>query len=214
MVNYEENEETDQWYTPESIAWKLYNDTFDGALSAGVLGFGPTGETDQIAYTFEMLLSVFLEMLFHMMMLDSAKDLEERIEKGEDIDNSELENNLLEPNFDYFDMDLFLPTIEKKFVKISHLVRVSTFERVNDDFIGDLIHGRYCRIILRHNQEDTHYFNSIDSLDKYDFIPSEGFEPKKKLRDIYAVLKLNDKIYQIYFDRITNVSADIIEKMF
>ena len=209
--NNEENNEFDAWYTPESIAWKLYNDTFDEALSSNVLAFGPPGETDHTAYVFEMLLSVFLEMLFHMMALDSAKELEERIENGEDVD---VDNSDLEPNFDYFDMDLYLPIIEKKFVRISHLARVFTLERIEDEFVGEIMRGRYCRIILRNNCEDTHYFDSIGSTDNYDFIPSEGFEPKKNLKDIYAILKLNDKIYKIYFDHIQKIGADIAEKMF
>lgn len=199
----------DDWYTPESIAWKLYNETFSEAMSASVLGFGPVGDNDHVSYIFEMLLSVFFEMLFQMMVIDNAKFMEEKAERGEDVDDSDLE-----PDFEDFNFGLFMPIIETKFKRISYLVNVVDYERNGDEFdmeyVNNMMKERFCRVILRHNYEDTHYFDEIGSDSNYDFIPSEGFEKKNNLRDVFAVLKLNNKIYKIYFSRIDKIGSNII----
>lgn len=205
-------DEYDQWYDPKTLAWHLYNDTFSEAMSSQIFGFGPAGEDDIISWYFEIFLSIFLEMMFHMMLLDNAKLLEDNEEGYFDEED-------LEPNFEDFDMGLFLPIIDKKFKRISLLARVIEYERNPDDefekeMLDDMIKGRYCRIILRHNSEDTHYFESIESSELYDFIPSEGFEPKTKLKDVYAILRLNNKVYKIYFDNLEKIGANIVNKMF
>lgn len=192
----------DNLYTPESIAWKLYQDNIDEPLSAQILGLGPPGEDDEITYKFELLLSVFMEMLLHMMRMDNIKECEES------NDNLDLD---LEPNFEDFDVELYYPVIRSKFKKISYLASVETFNKNDDpDYLIHVVKDRYNRVILKNNPEDTHYFEEIDSDDQYDFIPCMGYEPKTKLKDVYAILNIYNKMYKIRFDIIEKIGADII----
>jgi hypothetical protein len=143
------------------------------------------------------------------MIIDNAKFMEEKAERGEEVDNS-----YLEPDFEDFDFELFMPTIETKFKRISYLVNVVCYERNGDEFdmeyVNNMMKERFCRVILRHNYEDTYYFDEIGSDANYDFIPNEGFEKKNNLRDVFAVLKLNNKIYKIYFSRIDKIGSNVI----
>lgn len=212
QLNDYETSEFNQLYNPKTLAWHLYNDSITETMSSQIFGFGPTGEDDIVSWYFEIFLSVFLELMFNIMITDSAKIIEEN--ESECFDDTDLE-----PDYEDFDMGLYLPIIEQKFKKISLLVRAREFERYpTDEYekedLDNMIKRRYCRIILRHNYEDTHYFDSINSDDFYDFIPNEGFEPKTKLRDVYAILRLNNTVYQIYFDNVERLSTHITNKMF
>lgn len=204
--------EYDNWYTPKTIAWKLYNDTSDDAMSSNILGFGPEGDADHLTYMFELLLAIFFEMLYQMMAIDNAKIIEERLESGYDLN---IDEELI-PDFEDFDMSLYLPIIENKFKRISHLVRIATYERYDEnekDYLIEVMKGRYCRVVLRYNDEDNYYFENSENSDDFDFIPNEGYQKKNKLRDIYAILKLNDKIYEIYFDEMKKIGTNIVDKM-
>jgi hypothetical protein len=185
------NTDTD-YYTPESIAWKIYQDDDDKPLSSQILGFGPEGESDYLLYKYEMLLSIFLEMLIHIMKMDI-------LEVNSDIN----EDDDIEPSFEEFDMDHYYPIIKNKFKKISYLVSVNTYDNFDDkEYLLEIIKNRYSRIILRNNPEDTHYFDQIHSIDYYDFIPSEGYKQQNKLKNIFSILILNKKVYTFYFDSI------------
>lgn len=183
----------DTFYTPESIAWKLYQDDNDTPLSSQILGFGPPGEINELEYNFELLLSVFFEMLIHMLKIDLLTD--------DTIDSND--SNELQPNFENFDMELYYPIIRSKFKKISYLVTVETFSRDDDkDYLLEVVKDRYSRVILRHNPDDEHYFNKINSVEYYDFIPCAGFASKKYLRDIFAICTINSNMYRVRFDNI------------
>ncbi len=191
-------------YTPATIAWKLYQDDKDEPLSAQLLGLGPSGEVDEIAFKFELLLSVFLEMILHMMKIDTLKEYENNIENTEELN--------LEPDFEDFDIDLYYPIIKSKFKKICYLVNVEIYNKNDDpEYLIHVVKDRYSRVILKNNPDDTHYFESIGSNEQYDFIPCEGYEPKKKLRDVYAIMNIGNKIHKIRFDTIDKIGPQIIK---
>ena len=187
------HENDDTYYTPETIAWKLYQDDDDTPLTSKLLGFGVDDGTCENEYTFELLLSVFLEMLIHMMKIDSLKDIDENTN---DIS--------LEINFENFDMSLYFPIIRNKFKKIFYLCSVETYDRNDDkDYLLEIVKKRYSRIILRKNKEDSHYFESIGSLDEYDFIPCDGYKQQRQLKNIFSIMSIGPHMYKIRFDKIS-----------
>lgn len=213
-------EDNDYFYTPETIAWKLYQDDDDTPLSSKILGFGPSCDidgvdgvdgvngantVDHVACVFEMLLSIFCEMLIHMMKIDVLKMNEENL-----LDLANLTNSI-DLDFEDFDMELYYPVIRNKFKKISYLVSVETFDSNDDkDYLLEVVKDRHSRVILRHNLTDTYYFDEIDSDNYYDFIPCLGYKSKKKIKDVYSILSINDKMYRIRFDPIEKIGSEII----
>lgn len=199
----EQIDQIDDFYTAELIAWKLYQDDDYTPLTSQVLGFGPSGETDEKTYIFEMLLSIFLEMLIHMMKMDHLKSMEECLD--------DLEQDF-EPDFENFDMELYYPIIRNKFKKISYLVSVEIYDTNEDkDYLFEVVKDRYSRVILRQNPSDTHYFEEIGSDDNYDFIPSIGYTPKTNLKDVFAILTIGQKMHKIKFDAVQKIGAEIIK---
>lgn len=185
------NEYYNDLHTPRSIAIKLYTDENETPFTANILGLGPPGENDELFHRFELLLSIFLEMMIHMMVYDPDDPKKE-------IDLYDMSN---QPNFADFDMELYYPIIRNKFKKISHLLSIETYERNDDiDYLLEVVKDRYNRVILLNNPEDTHYFLSINSCEQYDFIPSQGSEPCKKLKNIYSIMNIGPKLYKISFD--------------
>jgi hypothetical protein len=197
------------YYTPQTIAWKLYTDTLDQALSSVILGFSDKTETDPQSYMFELLLSIFCELLLIIMFMDNV-ELKEEL----NIDNFE---NQLNINFDDFYMELYLPIIETKFKVLSHIINIETYDRNDEnekDYLKLISKGRYCRLILKQNYEDQNYFKNNENSEDYSFITNENYQKKNKLNDIFAILLLNDKMYKIYFDNITKIGENITQKMF
>lgn len=197
----EQNENEDTYYTPETIAWKLYQDDDDKPLTAKLLGFGVDDGTCENEYTFELLLSVFLEMLIHMMKIDSLKNSNDLNDPNDKENTDEVS---LEFDFEKFDMNLFFPIIRNKFKKIFYLCSVETYDRNDDkDYLLEIVKKRYSRIILRKNKEDSHYFESIGSLDEYDFIPCDGYKQQRQLKNIFSIMSIGPHMYKIRFDKIS-----------
>lgn len=217
MENPHDDNFDDNFYDASTIAWKLFQDDSNTPLSACILPFGPEGETDMVTYNFELLLSIFMELLMHIMTIEIAKEVEKEIEEA--VENNENDINVdnidLDPYYDDFNMDNYLETIVTKFKRIGHIANVQTFEIVDDEYekeyLGLVIKDRYCRIILKNNPTDTHYFVSINSDEQFDFIPSADYQKKNKLKDVYAVLMLNNKLYKIYFDKIEKMGANLFK---
>jgi len=157
-----------------------------------ILGFGANDGSNSLTYVFEMLLSVFLEMVIHMMKIDIMQCNEEN--------NTELD---LDPDFDDFDLNLYYPTIRNKLKAASVLVSIQTIDasEEDNDYLIEVSRDRYARIIIKNNPEDTHHFDNTGNTDNYGFIPSDGYKYKTELRDIYAVWVINKKLYTVRFTK-------------
>ena len=200
IPDFESNEMTntpDDFYTPKTIAWELYQNNDDTPLSSQILGFGPNDGSTPNEYTFELLLSIFLEMLFHMIRMDLLEN------NANDTDDANDANDDPEIDLKYFDMELYYSTIRNKFKKISYLCTIETYDKNDDkDYLLEIVKNRYSRIILRSNPEDEHYFDEIDSVDDYDFIPCVGYKQQKNIKNIFSVMSIGSKMYKIKFDTI------------
>lgn len=201
-LNYLNND----FYSTKTMAWELYYNNDNKPLSSQLLGFGPIDDGDELTYRFELLLDIFVQMLLIMLEEELIK------EKEENSEDLESDNITAEINFNYFDMDLFYPEIRNKFKKISYLLTIETYDRNDDkEYLFLVAKDRYNRIILKNNPEDNHYFKDLDNNVYHEFIPSQGFEPKNKLKDIYAIMNINSKMYKIKFDTIEKIPQNLIK---
>ena len=186
------------YHTTKTIAYQLLFDDESKALSSQIQSFLPMGYSDELGdpltYTYELLLSIFLELLYFMLYI-------QKINVEDPVDLDDLDN--IDFDLTNFNMDLYLPTIEKKFKIIGYLVGVIAFDRdENDEYIKEMTHKRFCRIILRDNIENKHHFDTNQTNEHYGFIYNDSYVKQTTMRDVYGICLLNDKIYKIYFDRV------------
>ena len=194
---YDEYECNDTIYTPENIAWKLLMDDDDEKLSSAIQTFCPSfedTESDSVSYFFEVLLTIFMEMIFDLAILLNMKENETN---GEDF--------MFDPDMDNFNMEDFIPTLKKKFNKISIITHVSEYEK-NDPVLESVIGNRYCRIILKHLPKDRPLFKKYNVSEdmNYHMVLGSNFTSKKKLKEVYAVIIIKDIAYKIYFDTLSH----------
>jgi len=187
-----------EYYTPQTIAWKLIMDDNDEALSGALLGYADGGDDDPASFMFEILVTIFIEMIFDIAVIAQATD-----------DESKLQDFEFNPDMGKFDLDLFINTIKKKFNKISYICSVETYNKkeMSKHELAELqetVNNRYCRIILKHNPDDRKIFKTKNIAENYHMILNETYIRKKHLRDIYAIVMLYDKVYEIHFDNVPN----------
>jgi hypothetical protein len=185
-----------EYYTPQTIAWKLLMDDTDEALSGALLGFGDGEDDDPESFMFEILITIFIEMVFDIAVVAQASN-----------DGSTSQDFEFNPDMEKFDLDLFIDTIKKKFNRISYICSVTTYDKksMSSYELNELqktVNNRYCRIILKHNPDDKKTFRKKQIDENYHMILNENYRIKKHLKDIYAIVIINEKVYQIYFDKV------------
>ena len=192
LVENDENR-PDEFYTPENLAWKLLMDNIDeeltGVLQANSQDFQK--EDDPSSFLFEILITIFMEMIFDIAIIMNASENESN--------NSDEEFN---PDMKNFDIDDFLPKLKEKFERVSILLNIEKHKRINtDENLRDIIDNRYCRVILRYYHEDKKLFRKyqVPSELHYHMILNGNYIKKPKLENIYAIIMLNDYVYQISF---------------
>lgn len=176
-------------YTPKSIAWKLLMDDDIAVLSAKLFEINPDdlNDTDPNSYLFEILITIFMEMIFNSAILISATN-------DDDIES-------FNPDLSKFNINNFLPLIKEKFKKINILAVVNEFEN-NEHTSNKILSGRYCRIILKCDIKSHHFFKKNNIDENYHMILNTDFKKSNKLNNIYATVIINNVINQIYFDKI------------
>ena len=185
--------------TPQSIAWKLLTDDYHEDLSAALLAFSPDilKEDDPVSFSFEMLLTICLEMVSHMALIMNTKE--------ETLENDEV--TLTEKNFLFED---FFTQIKKILGRVSVLFSYIKYDNNNNDYtINKILNDRYCRIVFRYNKKDKVYFDKNDVPDDvcYHFILNESYEHKKDLREIFAVIVKKDDIYKLSFNKVNKITS-------
>ena len=181
-------------YTPKSIAWKLLFDDDITTLSSAIFAYDPDDyedkyDGDQDSYSFEILITIFMEMIFNSAILMGSSE------------DGNVES--FEPDLSKFNINDFLPLIKDKLKKINVLANI--IEYTSKECDKHILNKRYCRIILKHDKTTKHFFISNDITENYHMILNKDFTKKKSLKDIYAIVSLNNHIYQIYFDKINIV---------
>jgi len=175
-----------EFYTPEQLAWKLLMDDIDTSKVAQLLTFREGFGTDDnpITFTYEILITIFMEMIFDLVLINHHAN----------------SDNIFVPDFDKFDINLFLPLLEENFKKINIILNISTYD-VQDD-MQYILDNRYCRVILRHIdkqyfieheiEEELNYHMILNGLNKIHY---------NKLTDVYAIIIIKNNLFKIQFDK-------------
>lgn len=187
-------------FTPETLAWRLLiddelkNDTNIKQIMASI-DLNEESNPDifnREAYLFEILLIVYLEMLFGWYKLLHLMENENSTEFK--LNLSELKLKDLEEPF------------KEKFKLLGYMLNI--YEITNKNYYDYLRNESYCRIALRDLPSDSGFFeinkNRIDPEKRYHFILNSNFKGKSVLRDIFMLLVINDIGYKISFNLISN----------
>jgi hypothetical protein len=199
----EDNENRpDEYYTPQNLAWKLLMDDLDEELTGVLQANSPDfqWEEDPSSFLFEILITIFMEMIFDMAIIMNSSENE--------FNNCDKE---FKPDMKKFNIDDFLPKLKEKFERVSILINIEKHKRTNsDEFLKEIIDDRYCRVILRYYHEDKKLFRKYNVPDDlhYHMILNGNYKKKNKLDDIYAIIILNDFVYQISFLPIKQLGSE------
>jgi hypothetical protein len=181
-------------HTPDSIAWKLLVDEnfVDlGENKGQLIGFLEQGEINDkleaTAIEFEILITIYLEMVIGWYKL---------LYLMENPDGPEFKLDLTNIKID----DLTNPFKEKMLV-LGYILNVTEFK--NLEIYEEFKKKSYCRVALRNLKEDEGFFimnkKNIPNDKLYHFILNSNFKSVYNLREIYAIIKINNIGYKINF---------------
>jgi len=186
------NDIDDQWmndyHTPQTMAWKLLMSDDIKNLSSTILSFNADGNDDAqdpISFTFEIMITIFAEMLCSLATLMSEDD--------EDVRKKLVLSD-------------FFETITEKLLKASVSMHINVIEKEwleNDDgYFKGMINKRYCKVILRDNPDEEILFEKygVPSENMYHMLLNPKYKKQKNLRDVEALFCVKNNIYQISFD--------------
>lgn len=175
-------------YTPEDLSWKLLTDNELTSATAEILTADSEGG-NQNTYLFEILLTMYIEML-----INNAK-LFHLINKSESGSIITLDDFRL--NFDGLTIDQLTDPFREKLLKIKYFLRIETVTNL-DKFC-------YCKILFRDLPSNDVFFQGHANITKkYHFILCSTFKqtPYMKLEDIYAIAYINGTNYRVNFEKV------------
>jgi len=183
-------------YDPKTLAWKLLVDDI-GGIDNVIMGFSPDNNTEDYAegYFFEILIIMFMEMFFGLAVM---------MHEGEN--ESQNKNNKFKLKMEDVIFQSYFDTIHEKFKHVKILSKVilhnvNTLDNNGKSLLKNIVDDRYCRIILKDCKKDSNYFAKNKINENYHIIFNELHTHKTKLNDINAIIIINNKFYQIYFDK-------------
>ena len=179
----------DNVFTPETLAWKLLVD--DKVDKGNLLSF-TDDETvkdicDKVAVEFEILITIYLEMIFGWFKLLYLTE-------NNNINNFKLDLSQIKLE------DLEEPYREKLkllgyYLSLEEITDMDYYEYIKDD--------SYCRIALRDLDSDYGFFllnqKNIDPEKRFHFILNSKYPKFADLRHIFALVKINKVVYKINF---------------
>lgn len=179
-------------YTPESIAWKLLIEEELKEIKQGqLIGFLDesycTNKLEALTVEFEILITIYMEMVIGWYKL---------LYLMENTDEKQFKLNL-----DLLKIDDLLNPFKEKMLVLGYILNISEINNLK--IYEEFKKNSYCRIALRDLKEDTGFFiinnKNIPKDKKYHFILNSAYEDKNNIRDIYAVIKINNIGYKINF---------------
>ena len=144
----------DEYYTPESLAWDLLvgDISIDNDKIGKLMGFTindkdkNNNKNETLTFQFEILITIFMEILFNVAKLDYYSD-------------ENMVNKKFIPQYDKFNIDAYSSMIEDKFKLLGYHVVINNekIEKFSNDKNGFkfLIDNRYCRVLLKHNNKES-----------------------------------------------------------
>ena len=183
------NEESNIIYNPEKLAYYLLinNDNMKN-LSAQIFSMETSiyiNKKEQLIYKFEILLNISFELIFkYIELLNKMNNTTEDLSKY-NINDIE---NLLKPRL-------------LKISVLTHISEIIEYSKTNN----------YCRVIIKNlcdYVDNNKFFKKLDCNKKFNFILNSNFNINdvENLKNIYALIEIQNKYYKIYFENInTNV---------
>jgi hypothetical protein len=187
-------------FTPETLAWTLLVDEniekkIDvGELIAAVdLDNEPNPTVYNLeAYEFEILITIYMEMVFGWFKL---LHLMENEQNGVETE--------FKPNLSLVTLNDIVEPFTEKLSIIGYNLHVN--EITNMEYYKLLQSKSYGRIALRDLKSDEGFFRlnskNIDPEKRYHFVMNGNYKGEKFLRNIYMIFMLNDKGYKINFTK-------------
>jgi hypothetical protein len=157
-------------------------------LSSTILSFNVDGydeAQDPTSFTFEIMITIFVEMMCSLAMIMSE-------------DDEDIRKRLV--------MSDFFDTIKEKLLKASVSVHINVIEKEwlegDTGYFKGLIDKRYCKVILRDNPDEESLFDryGVDNQNMYHMLLNPKYKKQKNLKDIEALFTVKGNIYQISFD--------------
>ena len=181
--------------TPEELGIKLLVDPSIRDYEGVVVGLGANGTRDELAMGFEILVTVYMEMIFGVLRMSHINQLDSP-DAPEIVDE-------FAPDFTNISIDDMTGVFREKLKKLRIFLSVLPTEP-NDS-------GYYCRVILRDTPKGREHFDAnphqIDPKKRYTFVIRNDMEQKQRvLKDFYAICCLPTMVVRISFDPI-NVRA-------
>jgi len=185
-------------FTPESLAWMLLvDDNIEKKVDIGQLIAAIDLESEpnpQVynsqAYEFEILITIYMEMVFGWFKL---LHLMENEQNGTETE--------FKPNLSLVTLTDITEPFTEKFSIIGYNLHVN--EITNMDYYKMLQSKSYGRVALRDLKSDETFFRlnskNIDSEKRYHFVMNGNYKGEKFLRNIYVLFMLNEKGYKINF---------------
>jgi hypothetical protein len=184
-------------FTPETLAWTLITDDDCEKIKNGKLIFfdvieGLTLE-EQIENKFQILLTVYFEMLFGWYkLLHLMKD---------EMDGT---NTEFKPDLSSITLDDLTKEFLEKFKILGYILHVR--ELTDDEYNEYEREISYCRVLLKDSELDSNYFHlkryQLDPEKRYTFVRNGKFQLKNIIKKYTAIVKLSTKSFKIYFDLI------------
>jgi hypothetical protein len=176
-------------FTPELLSWKLLLDDKINFLEHDIMAIDPdANEYDQTELSFEVLITLYFELIFNSILLSELPDLN-------DVSGF-LET--YKPNFTSEKFENLIGVLKDNFKKINIMISIIQFDVT--DYLDDLIADRYCYVVFKEFIPDFFAKNEINK--HYHMILNSKYKKTTELKDVYATLRFNSKIYQISFSKI------------
>lgn len=166
-------------------------------------------KNDIYLFIFEMLIEFYIEGIMHYK--DLIKILSAKISHNfNDVSFEEIESKFIDGIYDDYiinDINADILQINRDWLNsIGYHLSIKEYSEEFTDYNNE-INDYYCKIILKNNPEDAGYFY-IRKIDMpYHIIINGNYDNNKinKISDIKCKLSVNNKIYLISFDEISNI---------
>lgn len=183
-------------FTPEDIAWNILMDN----KITNTTKYGLFTESDDMVYKFEILITIYTEMI-----INNLKNI--YLHGLENMENVDLSLDNFKIDFTNVSYDILCNPYRKKLLSLGYMLNIDLSTNVSNNY--------YCKIYFRDCNQHSSYFTmnkNIPNSKKYHFVINGNFKENKikKLDDIFAIAILNNTIYKISFgEQLINTDTNV-----
>jgi hypothetical protein len=186
FIQEQNSRQQEDLYDNQTIAMKILMDDIpkDFNTKLQTLTDENDDEDDPISFFFELLINIYLEIIHILIELDTPN---------------------MVPKITSEKFDNIIPLLKENMKKISILTNISVYH-IGDGVVDDILKGRYCKIILRHNPSDQKafklYASNIPSDKNFHFLANPNYQTQTELKKVYGVVVVDSKVYCVSFSQI------------